>query len=144
MHHICRFFKDFQGWWFHHFSLGTLFLCLTTFSVNKIFLVPNLNLPWHKLRPFSAILPLVTWKKRQPPPHYNLLLGSCREWWGPPESLFLQPEEPQLTHLLLMENWISLYAWPNMKYGNLVAFILKIYCLLSTSYETIILFSQIK
>ena len=33
-------------------SLGSLFQCLTTLSVKKFFPIPNLNLPWHNLRPF--------------------------------------------------------------------------------------------
>jgi len=40
-------------------SLGSLFQGLTT-SVKKLFLISNLNLPWHKLRPLPLILSLVT------------------------------------------------------------------------------------
>jgi len=36
-------------------SLGSLFQCLTTLSVKKCFLISNLNLPWHNLRPFPLI-----------------------------------------------------------------------------------------
>ena len=45
-------------------SLGSLFQCLTTFSVNKFFLMSNLNLPWHNLRPFPLILSPVTSERR--------------------------------------------------------------------------------
>ena len=41
-------------------SLGSLFWCLTTLSVNKFFLISNLNLLWHNLRPFPLILSSVT------------------------------------------------------------------------------------
>jgi len=37
-------------------SLGSLFQCFTTLSVKKFFLISNLNLPWHNLRPFPLIL----------------------------------------------------------------------------------------
>lgn len=40
--------------------LGSSFQCLTTFSVNKFFLISNLNLPWNNLRPFPHIQSLVT------------------------------------------------------------------------------------
>ena len=36
-------------------SVGSLFHCLTTLSVKKFFLISNLNLPWHNLRPFYFI-----------------------------------------------------------------------------------------
>ncbi|KAK4823265.1 hypothetical protein QYF61_000232, partial [Mycteria americana] len=39
-------------------SLGSLFQCLRTLSVKKIFLISNLNLPWCNLRPFLLILSL--------------------------------------------------------------------------------------
>ncbi|KAK4824091.1 hypothetical protein QYF61_010602 [Mycteria americana] len=48
-------------------SLGSLFQCLTTLSVKKFFLISNLNLPWHNLRPFPLVLSLVTWEKRPTP-----------------------------------------------------------------------------
>jgi len=48
-------------------SLGSLFWCLTTLSVNKFFLISNLNLLWHNLRPFPLILSPVTNEKRPTP-----------------------------------------------------------------------------
>ncbi|KFW84624.1 Transmembrane protein 135 [Manacus vitellinus] len=36
------------------YSALNLFQCLTILSVKKFFLISNLNLPWHSLRPFSA------------------------------------------------------------------------------------------
>ncbi|KAK4829075.1 hypothetical protein QYF61_002019, partial [Mycteria americana] len=45
-------------------SLGSLLQCLTTLSVKTFFLISNLNLPWHNLRPFPLVLWLVTWEKR--------------------------------------------------------------------------------
>jgi len=44
-------------------SLGSLFQCLTTLSVNKFFLISNLNLPWHNWRLFRLVLLPVTWEK---------------------------------------------------------------------------------
>ncbi|KAK4813146.1 hypothetical protein QYF61_013111 [Mycteria americana] len=58
-------------------SPGSLFQCLMTLSVNKFFLISNLNLPWCNLRPFPLVLSLVTWEKRPIPPLYTLLSGSC-------------------------------------------------------------------
>ena len=46
--------------------LDSLFQCLTILSVMKFFLIPNLNLPWHNLRPLPLILLLVTWEKNCP------------------------------------------------------------------------------
>lgn len=37
---------------------NALFLCLTTISVKKFFLLPNLNLPCHTLRPFLVLSPV--------------------------------------------------------------------------------------
>ena len=39
-------------------SLSSLFQCLTTLSVKKFFLISNLNLPWHNLRPLPLVLSL--------------------------------------------------------------------------------------
>jgi len=39
-------------------SLGSLFQCLTTFSVKMFFLISNLNLPWCNLRLFPLVLSL--------------------------------------------------------------------------------------
>ena len=38
-------------------SLGSLFQCLTTLSVKKVFLISNPNLPWCNLRPCSGLWP---------------------------------------------------------------------------------------
>lgn len=48
-------------------------------SGNVFVLLPNLNLPWHNVRPFPLILSLVTREKRPTPPPHNLLSLSCRE-----------------------------------------------------------------
>ncbi|KAK4832719.1 LOW QUALITY PROTEIN: hypothetical protein QYF61_025208, partial [Mycteria americana] len=73
-------------------SLGSLFQCLTTLSLNKFFLISNLNLPWCNLRPFPLVLSLVTWEKRPTPPRYTLLSESDEVSPQPP---FLQAEQPQ-------------------------------------------------
>ncbi|KAK4824165.1 hypothetical protein QYF61_011292, partial [Mycteria americana] len=55
-------------------SLGSLFQCLTTLSVKKFFLISNLNLPWHNLRPFPlAFYRLFLRRRDKHPPCYNLL-----------------------------------------------------------------------
>ncbi|KAK4824615.1 LOW QUALITY PROTEIN: hypothetical protein QYF61_016921 [Mycteria americana] len=48
-------------------SLGSLFQCLTTLSVKKLFLISNLSLPWHNLRTFPLVLWLDIWEKRPTP-----------------------------------------------------------------------------
>jgi len=40
-------------------SLGSLCHCLTALSEKKYFLISNLNLPWHNLRPLPLVLSLV-------------------------------------------------------------------------------------
>ncbi|XP_074403480.1 uncharacterized protein LOC113459733 [Zonotrichia albicollis] len=56
-------------------SLGSLLQCLITPSVKKLFLTPNLNLPWRSLRLCSLVLLLVAWEKRPTPgwlqPHFS-------------------------------------------------------------------------
>jgi len=69
-------------------ALGSLFLCLTTFSVKNFFLISNLNFPCCNFMPFPQVLLLVTRKKRSasapPVPSW----GSCRLWWGLPSVSF--------------------------------------------------------
>lgn len=48
-------------------SLGAPSQCLTTLSMKKFFLIPNLNLPLHSLRPFPRVPTLVAWEKRPTP-----------------------------------------------------------------------------
>lgn len=48
---IFTFSEHFQGWWLHHFLS----------IVEKKFLISNLNLPWHILRPFPCVL--LRWRK---------------------------------------------------------------------------------
>ena len=40
-------------------SLGSPCQCITTLSENKCFLISNLNLPWHNMRPSPLILSLL-------------------------------------------------------------------------------------
>ena len=60
-------------------SLGCLLQCLATLSEKKLFLISNLNLFWHNLRPFPLILMLLSGSRGGPPLHHNLLSGSYRE-----------------------------------------------------------------
>ena len=64
--------------------LGSLCHCLSTLAEKKWFLTQNLNLPWCNLKPLPLILSLLPGRRGQPPPHHNLLSGSCREGWGLP------------------------------------------------------------
>jgi len=48
-------------------SLGSLFQCLTTLSVNKLFLISSLTLPGRNLTVLPLVPSLVTWEKRPPP-----------------------------------------------------------------------------
>ena len=60
-------------------SLGSPSQCLTTPYRKKCFLISNLNLPWHNLRPFPLILSPVSSEKRPTPLCCNHLSGIGRE-----------------------------------------------------------------
>lgn len=53
----------------------------------KCFLTPNLNLPWHNVKPFPLVLLLLPGSRCQPPPHHSFeeLQGAMR---SPPCLLF--------------------------------------------------------
>lgn len=59
-------------------SLGSVFQCLTSLSMNNFFLISSLNLPWHNLRPFSLVLSLVICEKRLTPTWFQHPF-SCRD-----------------------------------------------------------------
>ncbi|KAK4833022.1 LOW QUALITY PROTEIN: hypothetical protein QYF61_027404 [Mycteria americana] len=82
-------------------SLGSLFQCLITLSVNKFFPVSNLNLPWHNLRPFSLVLLLVALEKRLTPTSLQppVVVESNKVSPQPP---FLQAKQPQFPRPLLI------------------------------------------
>lgn len=50
-------------------ALGSLFLCLTTFSVKNFFLISNLNFPCCNFMPFPQVLLLVTRERISEPAH---------------------------------------------------------------------------
>ncbi|KAK4824542.1 LOW QUALITY PROTEIN: hypothetical protein QYF61_016146, partial [Mycteria americana] len=83
-------------------SLGSLFQCLTTLSVKKFFLISNLNLAWHNLRPFPLILSLVTWEKRPTPTSLPNLLSVVESDKVSPEPPLLQAKQPQFPQPLLI------------------------------------------
>mgnify|MGYP001853060991 CR=1 FL=1 len=60
------------------------FQSLTAVAEKKLFLIANLPLSWHYLRPFPLILSLLPDFRGWPPFHPHLLSGSCREQWGLP------------------------------------------------------------
>lgn len=90
--HNYSFSELVQGWWLHHF-LGSPFQCLNTLSVKKSFLISNLHLHWHNLKPFPLVLLIVAWKKR--------LMCSIST------ASFLWPCHPTWCHLQLdwPQNW---------------------------------------
>jgi len=78
-------------------SLGSLFQCFTTLSVKKFFLISNLNLPWHNLRPLLLVLLLATWEKR-PTPSSHVVVDSDKVSSQLP---FLQAKQLQFPQALL-------------------------------------------
>jgi len=82
-------------------SLGTPCQCLTTLSVKKCFLIFNLNLPWHNLRPFPLILSPVTSEKR-PTPAFAVSMFQILEESNKvsPQPTFPQTKQPQFLPLL--------------------------------------------
>ncbi|KAK4832220.1 hypothetical protein QYF61_021067, partial [Mycteria americana] len=89
-------------------SLGSLFQCLTTLSVNKFFLISNLNPPWCNLRPFPLVLSLVTWEKRPTPtwlqPPYRQLKRAGR---FPLSLLFSRLNNPRSSYDLCSRPFTS-------------------------------------
>ena len=63
---IYTVFEHLQGWWLHHFPGQPIPMLHNSFS-KEIFLVSNLNLPWHNLRSLTVVLSLVTLEKRLTP-----------------------------------------------------------------------------
>ena len=53
--HITMVLEHLHGWWPHH-SLGILYQWLTALWEKKCFLISNLTLPWHNLRPSPLVL----------------------------------------------------------------------------------------
>jgi len=47
-------------------SQRSLSQCLTTLLEKKYFLIANLNLPWHSLRPFPLVLSLLLGEEADP------------------------------------------------------------------------------
>lgn len=87
-HHSYTSFKQLQGG-DSITCLGSLFQWWATLSGKKYFLIPSLNFPWYKLRPFPLILSFVIWEMRltpstlQPPG----LVGSDRvSIWAVPKE----------------------------------------------------------
>jgi len=74
-------------------SLGSLFQCLTTFLLKKVFLISNLKLPCCNLKPFPLILSLVTWEETNThlvTPSFQVLVESDKV---SPQLLFLQAKQ---------------------------------------------------
>ena len=67
-------------------SLGILFQCLTTQLETKFFLMFNLNIPWHNLRPSH---PITSFMREEADPHFTTT--SFQEVVG---SYNVSPEPP--------------------------------------------------
>ena len=91
-------------------SLGSLFQCLTTLSVKKCFLISNLNLPWHNLRPFPLILSPV----RRDQPHFTVSTFQILEESNKvsPQPPFPQTKQPQFPHPLLIGRILQAFHKP--------------------------------
>lgn len=76
--------------------LGKLFQCFKILSIEKFFLLLNLNLPWCTLRTFLLILSLSTWEKRLTPTN-SLLSGSNRSDKVSLQPPLFQPKQLQLS-----------------------------------------------
>ena len=81
-------------------SVGSPFQCLTTLAVKKCFLISNLNLPWHNLRPFPLVLSPV----RRDQPHSAVSTFQVMEESNnvSPQPPLPQTKEPQFLQLLLI------------------------------------------
>lgn len=60
--HVCTSFKYLWAWWPHSFS-GQPIPIPHHLSHEEVFLISNLNLSWHNLKPCTVVLLLVTWEK---------------------------------------------------------------------------------
>jgi len=68
-------------------SASSLGSCANTSLLFGEKIVPNIqpDLPWHNLRLSPLVLLLLSGSRGWPPPHHNLLSGSCWEWYGLPQ-----------------------------------------------------------
>ena len=84
-------------------SVWSLFQCLTTLFVKKCFLISNLNLSWHNLRPFPLVLSPV----RRDQPLFPVLAVSTFQILEEinkvsPQPSFPQTKQPQFLQSLLI------------------------------------------
>jgi len=70
--YISMLLEHLHRWWLHH-SLDSLFQHIATPMEKKCFVISNLNLPWHNLRPFPLVLLLLPGSRSQPPPCHSFL-----------------------------------------------------------------------
>jgi len=99
-------------------SLGSLLQCLTNASMteNNFFLIYNLNLPWHSIRPVPLVLLLVAQEKKRTATSPQLLFRESQRATRKvsPEPSLLQTEQLQFPQLLpislvLQTFWTSSY-----------------------------------
>ena len=83
-------------------SLGSLFQCLTTLLENNFFLISNLNLPWHNLRPFPLVLSLLPGEVADPHLTMTSLQAVVEIDKVSPEPPLLQNKQSQFLQPLLM------------------------------------------
>ncbi|KAK4826673.1 LOW QUALITY PROTEIN: hypothetical protein QYF61_010682 [Mycteria americana] len=110
-HHIYTSLKYPQGYFNSTTSLGSLFQCLIILSIKKFFLISNLNLPWHNLRPLPLSLSLR--RRDRPPPLYNLLSAVEGDKVSP-QPPFLQAKQHQFPQLLLISLTLHQLRCPSL------------------------------
>jgi len=78
-------------------SPGSLFQCLSTFSVHKCFLMSRINLPWFSFEPFPCVLSLDPREKSSAPPSPHPLLRKLQRAMRSPLSLlFSKLDDPKV------------------------------------------------
>ena len=83
-------------------SLGNLFHCFTTLTVQSLFLTSDMNLPSFHLKPLHLFLPLHALVK-SPSPAFLQSPSRCLEgcYEVSPEPSLLQAQQPQPSHPVL-------------------------------------------
>jgi len=99
-------------------TLGSPFQCFTTLSVKKCFLISNLNLPWHNLRPFPLILSPVSSEKRPTP----LWLQAPFRYWKRAIRSPLSPLFPRLNSPSSFSHAIVLFVSKRMGWDWRITF----------------------
>lgn len=95
-------------------SLGRPFQCLITLCIIKHFLITNLNLPWHSLRPFTHILSTCHWEKETA----ILLTATTFQIVVQNHEISLQPSILQIKQPRLLLRYLIFYQKSLLKYSK--------------------------